>query len=472
MSIEGTAQTEYASLSGKIHTLVIDKSLSISGACADAKATGDAVEQVESQIDWAIKSAEEAEAAYKQAVEDMDELATEAAQKAVDALSAHELNAYEKEEVLSADTKALYGLSDDGVPDDILKSVHVPVGTIRTTIRTDLGENWLLCNGGEISSEDYPELFAVLSSGINKEWSVYSSKKGDGIDYGGGYFFSHSRVYEGSNVFYATDPLGTWTGKNVRNSDYYTEGVKYLNGQFVNYGNARYMRYASTPDGTWASTGDLVSSNEASSCTVYDAIYANGYYIACGKGPKYPYVFFSTAIDGTWLAVQSMGYEGYFRRAAYGNGKYVFVTSTEHSCYSPDLVSGLTHMAIKADETITLNDLIFANGYFLACGGSKLFYAADPAGTWTEVTLPITSANALYWGNGVIIVGGNKDFCYANSLTGDWTTVSIGSNAKGIEFANDTYYIGGSGNMDYLKLGGLPNITENNAYAYIKAKEG
>lgn len=43
MSLEGTAQTEYASLSGKIHTLVIDKTLSISGACADSKAVGDKI---------------------------------------------------------------------------------------------------------------------------------------------------------------------------------------------------------------------------------------------------------------------------------------------------------------------------------------------------------------------------------------------------------------------------------------------
>ena len=45
MSIEGTANTEYASLSGKIRTFVIDKSLTISGACADAKATGEAIEK-------------------------------------------------------------------------------------------------------------------------------------------------------------------------------------------------------------------------------------------------------------------------------------------------------------------------------------------------------------------------------------------------------------------------------------------
>lgn len=44
MSIEGTANTEYASLSGKIRTFVVDKTLTISGACADAKATGEAID--------------------------------------------------------------------------------------------------------------------------------------------------------------------------------------------------------------------------------------------------------------------------------------------------------------------------------------------------------------------------------------------------------------------------------------------
>lgn len=47
MSLDGVANTEYASLSGKIHTLVIDKTLTISGACADAKATGEAVAKLE-----------------------------------------------------------------------------------------------------------------------------------------------------------------------------------------------------------------------------------------------------------------------------------------------------------------------------------------------------------------------------------------------------------------------------------------
>lgn len=43
--MNGNAITEYASLSGKIHTLVIDKTLKISGAAADAKAVSDAIDK-------------------------------------------------------------------------------------------------------------------------------------------------------------------------------------------------------------------------------------------------------------------------------------------------------------------------------------------------------------------------------------------------------------------------------------------
>ena len=82
MSIEGTAQTEYASLSGKIQTFVVDKTLSISGACADAKATGDAIEKMESV-------AEEAKEAYDKAIEGM----SEAAKEAIKTLTPADINA-------------------------------------------------------------------------------------------------------------------------------------------------------------------------------------------------------------------------------------------------------------------------------------------------------------------------------------------------------------------------------------------
>ena len=74
MSLEGNAITEYASLSGKIHTLVIDKTLSISGAAADAKAVRDA-------IDKAIDE-EVVEKSVEACLEEVSELAEETARNA------------------------------------------------------------------------------------------------------------------------------------------------------------------------------------------------------------------------------------------------------------------------------------------------------------------------------------------------------------------------------------------------------
>ena len=76
MGINGTAHTEYASLSGKIHTFVVDKSLSISGACADAKATGEAIE-------YAVGTVKDgaAEYAIEKSLEAVGELAEEIARE-------------------------------------------------------------------------------------------------------------------------------------------------------------------------------------------------------------------------------------------------------------------------------------------------------------------------------------------------------------------------------------------------------
>lgn len=113
MSLEGNAITEYASLSGKIHTLVIDKTLSISGACADAKVVGDKIEPLEDCV-------KEAKELYEDAIAGMEETAGEiagkAAKEAVDALTAGDVGAYTKEEIWTASLKEAYGLGQDAVP--------------------------------------------------------------------------------------------------------------------------------------------------------------------------------------------------------------------------------------------------------------------------------------------------------------------------------------------------------------------
>lgn len=99
MSINGTAQTEYASLSGKIHTFVVDKTLSISGACADAKATGEAVETAVNSV-----KAESAEYAIEKSLEAVGDLADAVARKAaVDAVADEVGKAVDALAILSAE---------------------------------------------------------------------------------------------------------------------------------------------------------------------------------------------------------------------------------------------------------------------------------------------------------------------------------------------------------------------------------
>lgn len=111
MSANGAIQGDYASLSGKIHTLVIDKTLSIGGAAADAKATGDELNAVRSEFDGIDLKVMAAESAAKQA--------QTSANNAASALT----KTYKREEVLTDATKALFGLDASKTPDDILAAL-------------------------------------------------------------------------------------------------------------------------------------------------------------------------------------------------------------------------------------------------------------------------------------------------------------------------------------------------------------
>lgn len=80
-----------------------------------------------------------------------------------------------KNTFLTDETAAEMGLdpASDPTPNDALKKItrkkyEPKVGDVRETMRDDLGENWVLCNGDAVLEGAYPELREVLP--YNTEW--------------------------------------------------------------------------------------------------------------------------------------------------------------------------------------------------------------------------------------------------------------------------------------------------------------
>lgn len=219
-------------------------------------------------------------------------------QKAVDGFGG-----YTKTETLSPSTKTALGLSEDATPDDAFKVVAQPfkVGDTLTTLRTDLDDNWLLCNGEAIVKSEYETLTSLLQD----EYASHNFAQGGEMRRVvtlGGYWFC---LTKDDNVIYVTDnPYKEW--RSVEFSEFSTFGalnVAYDGNvwavAFAKNGGALAVAYTSNPFGEWT-----IKELGKYSATFYqgDFIYADGkWVIGCPMGSDYqPYVIYAETIEGNW----------------------------------------------------------------------------------------------------------------------------------------------------------------------------
>ena len=418
---------------------------------------------------------------------------------------------YNKEETLTDGTKAIYGLDSKAVPDDVFAKIPTffePVGTIKTTVRTDLGDKWLLCNGAIVDPATYPELCALLPSSDPREnWVVAENFPTDTNTnnikavYDNGYYVAWiSSDNTNGQYMYATSLNGPWTTAYVltSGSTFSIANIKYLNGYWIICGRITNatgrdtIYYATSLNGTWT----LKRLGTDTNTYINDIMYRNGSYIACGatmNSSSYAsLIYYSSSLDGTWTK-KSVSGNRYLDKIKYENGYYIAIGSQMYDSYDGGYFVYAADFAgtwslskqFKSGDYITVREVSYINGKWVACGyqsqtsSGRIYTSTSISGSWTAIYSPSNSNCPIYdvlYENGLYLFRGSSEILITSDLPAistDNTVVQFDNQVNSINYNDGTYFCGSKSNIGiYLcSKNILPNISANRAYVYIKAKE-
>lgn len=409
------------------------------------------------------------------------------------------------------------------------------VGTIQPSVRTDLDNTWLLCNGDSFSSSEYPELTQLMSNFVPKaEWKIatlpftFNEMIFDGTYYVGVGQQVSSSQYSGV-LAYSTSLEGPWTTVTVFSPVYYNGNLNSImyDGTYYIAGGARYyngtyyaiIAYSTSLTGSWT-IKNIYSGAKGASISHVD--YINGQYILSGSKndgtPDTPnsdiscIISYNTNITGTFSNVEviNSGNNGSgINNIVYGNGYYMCPGITSSNAtgyfYATSLNGPWTRVSkYNRGTSGSTNKAIFVNGNFIYPGGGGiLWYGSDPT-SMTSITLPglISSTSPQvysvidYYNFYICSIYNTGSFGIAyntelNQDTSTWETNNLSSvtGASSIyssDFENllsvnnyiilvgkyQTSYGGAYRNCIIYNNIRLPILTSNECYYYIKAKEG
>lgn len=406
---------------------------------------------------------------------------------------------------ISAATKALYGLGSDAVPDDVLKEipnkVGFQVGDTLSTVRTDLGDKWLLCNGEESDTELYPDLAQMIKpSLLYGPYESFVAVSQDSPDYfvsksplfyiNGYYIFGGINSYYGSScIAYSQSADGPWTvkklwdggsGASAYNNLQGVTKVIYANGNYIaigmssdDTGTVIKVAYSATIDGDWTAVNAYNSGSRRGSCPE-DIIYADGKYVICGTVRIRSYynaaILHSTKLSGPWtyeemIESNSDGSRLYCIRQLNGYLVAVGQDSSENKAVilytNSSNLSKSNWTTVHIEEGMRLRDVQYIDGKYIVVNyDSNLYTSESLDGPWEESTHSLaglfasnSTNNFLYNEDLYIVAGksrdnpGNAVVAFAETLDGEWkkevidTFDIVSDRFFDIAFSNNTYFI-------------------------------
>lgn len=399
-----------------------------------------------------------------------------------------------KATLLSDATAAALGLAGDDPTVDEALATLMPgwVGDIRITTRADLGDNWLLCNGDQVSAAEYPELAGILSSRLKNKWfqakDIWSGTsnyfKINCITYANSYWVAGGLLYDSAGmsssssykyqgaIAYATSPDGDWTIKPIFGGDgVNTIGIiciTYANGYWVvgggrQIGSNYYARINYTTDltGTWE--GSDLWYNTTSYNQINCVTYANGYWVVGGcymtSSKTYSRIAYSTSLSGTWTTKDLESTADYDNPeiycVTYADGYWVaggIFSYYGRIYYTTDLTGTWSKKDLWRNtqyEGSKVNCITYVNGLWVAAGnqvssssGYGVFgYATNPGGTWTTNRLDdLKAIKDIAYADGKWVVCGqgysgseiHARIAYTTDITGDWTIRDLWGNGASV----------------------------------------
>lgn len=425
---------------------------------------------------------------------------------------------------VSDETKALYGLTpEDGIDDMFLKvdeeltALDPKVGDIMVSLRTDLGDKWLLTNGDSIDKSLYPELYNLFEDQIVNvaPFPSEASTVGDRVHYFNGYWVVPGRAkFNGTEyaaIFITTDPLNSWTAVKVASSTngrindvHYHDGLWVAVGYNSNTSDPAFY-YARDPFGTWGLWEDTAMSSQYA-YQMREVYYIDGRWLAFGSQDASTIGYQTTDPTLAWtslnLSNNGFTYRDHAYHLAYANGLYVLggdwytgsgTTEYPSVYYTEDPTSTWTQHTVTTEIVEKqICSLAHGDGVWVALVATneaiEIFTAAEVSGEWTRHSTALGRGGSatVHYCNGLwyICIGyssGDSNPTYdgvwvATDPTGEWVNMREHTSNNNYEYSrgmawNDDLIIFMRDKQIGVIKHYLPIITHDDSYTYIKAKE-
>ena len=387
------------------------------------------------------------------------------------------------------------------------------VGDTLTTVRTDLGDKWLLCNGEGVSASEYPALSEKLNSRYAFVENGYVNIKGfDGTYYAG---FNYNNV-----PVYSTSPAGPWTPIPFSGSwgTFGTADVrKYGNLRFFDDGywyclhGTGFVRTNDITSGVWekSAAADPIINGSGDFTVINGEIIHIGYYEHYSAGEFYRLGMSRGTIAGG-MTLQQFSFVSYddLRDFVFDNDYAYFVYCYEGNSYYGSYFYKAMKLELSTGSNVGLYSPSYEHLNMIDAGENlivrrvnnsyqvywtlvskstmeavKSFSVADPNQDIRSVVsldgvgmiqISDNDANKFIVYEYPEIGGGYTMQEYFVSFTTDLSVVGFSRWNDGTVDSLTGMFInnvsGGSHNGFY-RAKALPSISVDGAYAYIRAKE-